>query len=131
LSAAFTVLPFRPVGAWSDRERSLTTTATRTANPNSNNHAHADGNSDPDSEPTPKQITLSAARGYKVQGQQAVDFSWNGATSNNIDICHNGALVPTVPKIPGFYTDHIGVRGKGAYTYKVSEGGTQNSNLAA
>ena len=75
--------------------------------------------------PTPGQITL-IARGYKVQGQQAVDLSWNGATSNNIDIYRNGVLIATVPNIPGFYTDHIGVRGKGTYTYRVCEAGTQN-----
>ena len=75
--------------------------------------------------PTPGQIALSA-RGYKVQGQQAVDLSWNGATSNNIDIYRNGVLITTVPNIPGFYTDHIGVRGKGTYTYRVCDAGTQN-----
>ena len=74
---------------------------------------------------TPGLTTLSA-RGYKVQGQQAVDLSWNGATSNNIDIYRNGVLIATVPNIPGFYTDHIGARGKGSYTYKVCEAGTQN-----
>jgi hypothetical protein len=37
-------------------------------------------------------------------------------------------LIATVPNILGFYTDHIGVRGKGTYTYKVCEAGTQNSN---
>jgi len=75
--------------------------------------------------PTPGQITLSA-RGYKVQGQQTVDLSWNGAASNNIDIYRNGVLIGTVPNIPGFYTDHIGARGKGTYTYRVCEAGTQN-----
>src|SRR5881392_3346348 len=75
--------------------------------------------------PTPGQITLSA-RGYKVQGQQAVDLSWNGATSNNIDVYRNGVLIATVPNIPGFYTDHIGLRGKGTYTYRVCEAGSQN-----
>jgi hypothetical protein len=75
--------------------------------------------------PTPGQITLSA-RGYKVQGRQAVDLSWTGATSNNIDIYRNGVLIVTVPNIPGFYTDHIGARGNGRYTYKVCEAGTQN-----
>ena len=75
--------------------------------------------------PTPGQITLGA-RGYKVQGQQRVDLSWNGATSNNIDVYRNGVLIVTVPNIPGFYTDHIGVRGKGTYTYRVCGAGTQN-----
>ncbi len=75
--------------------------------------------------PTPGQITLSA-RGYKVQGQQTVDLSWIGATSNNIDIYRNGVLIATVPNIPGFYTDHIGARGNATYTYRVCEAGTGN-----
>ena len=74
---------------------------------------------------TPGQITLSA-RGYKVQGQQRVDLSWNGASSNNIDIYRNGVLIVTVPNIPGFYTDNIGARGKGTYTYRVCDAGTQH-----
>ena len=44
-----------------------------------------------------------------------MDLSWNGATSNSIDIYRNGVLVATVPNIPGFYTDNIGARGKGTY----------------
>src|SRR5436190_2180429 len=90
-----------------------TPTATPTATPT------------PTPTPTPGQITLSA-RGYKVHGQQTVDLSWNGATSNNIDIYRNGVLIATVPNIPGFYTDHIGARGKGTYTYRVCDAGTQN-----
>jgi len=90
-----------------------TPTATPTATPT------------PTPTPTPGQITLSA-RGYKVHGQQTVDLSWNGATSNNIDIYRNGVLIATVPNIPGFYTDHIGVRGKGTYIYKLCQAGTQN-----
>ena len=90
-----------------------TATATATATPT------------PTPTPTPGQITLSA-RGYKVQGQQRVDLSWNGASSNNIDVYRNGVLIVTVPNIPGFYTDNIGVRGKGTYTYRVCGAGTQN-----
>ena len=41
-------------------------------------------------------------------------------------IYRNGALIATVPNIPGFYTDHIGVRGKGTYSYRVCDAGTQN-----
>jgi len=74
---------------------------------------------------TPGQITL-IARGYKVQGQQRVDLSWHGATSNNIDIYRNGVLIVTVPNTSGFYTDNIGVRGKGTYIYRVCGAGTQN-----
>jgi hypothetical protein len=74
---------------------------------------------------TPGPITL-IARGYKVQGQQRVDLSWNGASSNNIDIYRNGVLIATVQNIPGFYTDNIGARGKGTYTYRVCDAGTQH-----
>src|SRR5207247_11105562 len=75
--------------------------------------------------PTTGQSTLTA-RGYKVQARQAVDISWHGATSNNIDVYRDGVLIVTVPNIPGFYTDHIGARGNARYTYKVCEAGTQN-----
>jgi hypothetical protein len=74
---------------------------------------------------TPGQITLSAS-GYKVQGRQTVDLSWNGATSNNIDIYRNGVLIVTVPNVPALYTDHMGARGKGTYTYRLCDAGTQN-----
>ncbi len=61
-----------------------------------------------------------------MRGQQTVDLIWGGATSNSIDIYRNGVLIVTVPNIPGFYTDNIGARGRGTYTYKVCEAGTQN-----
>jgi glucose/arabinose dehydrogenase len=75
--------------------------------------------------PTPGQIMLGA-RGYKVQGRQTVDLSWTGATSNNIDIYRNDVFTVTVPNIPGFYTDRIGARGGGTYTYRVCQAGTGN-----
>jgi hypothetical protein len=102
-----------------------TPTATPTPTPTPTSTPTPTPTATPTPTPTPGQITLSA-RGYKVQGQQTVDLSWSGATSNNIDIYRNGALIATVPNIPGFYTDHIGVRGKGTYIYKVCEAGTQN-----
>src|SRR5206468_454748 len=102
-----------------------TPTSTPTPTPTPTPTATPTATPTPTPTPTPGQITLSA-RGYKVHGQQAVDLSWNGATSNNIDIYRNGALIATVPNIPGFYTDHIGVRGKGTYTYRVCQAGTQN-----
>ncbi len=97
----------------------VTPTATPTASPTPTTTPT------PTPTPTPGQITLSA-RGYKVQGRQAVDLSWNGATSNNIDIYRNNVLMATVPNIPGFYTDQIGARGKGTYIYRVCGTGTQN-----
>jgi serine protease len=61
-----------------------------------------------------------------VQGKQTVDLTWTGGTSSNVDIYRNGVLIATVPNIPGFYTDHIGARSRGTYTYKVCDAGTQN-----
>lgn len=39
---------------------------------------------------------------------------------------HQRVLIAAVPNIPGFFTDRIGVSGKGTYTYKVCQAGTQN-----
>jgi hypothetical protein len=69
------------------------------------------------------QIQLQAA-GRRVQGKHVVDLSWTGTSATNIDIYRDGVLIVTVPN-NGTYTDQIGARGKGTYTYKVCEAGTQ------
>src|SRR5262249_24808742 len=89
-----------------------TATATVPPSPTSTATATATATATPSPTPTPGQITLNA-QGYRVQGRQTVDLSWNGATSNNIDIYRNGVLFASVPNIPALYTDHIRVRGKG------------------
>jgi len=53
-----------------------------------------------------------------------VDLAWNGATSNTVDIYRNNALLITTIN-DGSYTDSIGNRGHGSYTYRVCEAGTQ------
>jgi PKD repeat protein len=69
--------------------------------------------------------------GYKVRGLQQADLSWSGATSTNVDVYRNGALVATTEN-DGFHTDAINNRGGGSYTYKVCEAGTATcSNEAA
>jgi hypothetical protein len=68
---------------------------------------------------------MLSARGYKVHGQQRVDLSWSGATSNTIDVYRNGVLIATVANT-GFYTDHPGGGGHATYTYGVCEAGTGN-----
>jgi hypothetical protein len=103
-----------------------TPTPTPTATPTATPTPTPTATPPPTPTPTPGQIITLSARGYKVQGQQRVDLSWNGATSNNIDIYRNGVLIATVSNIPGFYTDNIGARGKGTYTYRVCDAGTQN-----
>ena len=68
-------------------------------------------------------ITLSAS-GYKVKGVHHADLTWSGATSANVDVFRNGAVVATTPN-DGAYTDNTGQKGSGSsYTYQVCEAGT-------
>lgn len=67
-------------------------------------------------------ITLSAT-GHKVQGAQNVDLSWAGASSTNVDVYRDGAVLATTAN-DGAFTDTIGARGGGSYTYRVCEAGT-------
>ena len=63
------------------------------------------------------------ASGRKVGGINTVRLTWSGATSNNIDVYRNSALITTVPNT-GTYTDSTGDTGRARYTYKVCEAGT-------
>lgn len=67
-------------------------------------------------------ITLSA-NGYKVQGVQHADLSWDGATSTDVDVYRDGSLITTTAN-DGFHTDNIGNRGGGSYVYQICEAGT-------
>jgi len=67
---------------------------------------------------------MLTARGYKVQGRQMADLSWSGATSTNVDVYRNNALITTTAN-DGFYTDIIGGRGHATYTYRVCNAGSQ------
>src|SRR5206468_6655131 len=58
-----------------------TPTPTPTATPTATPTPTPTPTATPTPTPTPGQITLSA-RGYKVQGHQMVDLSWNGASSS-------------------------------------------------
>lgn len=70
------------------------------------------------------------ARGYKVKGQQTADLAWSGATSSRIDVYRNGTRIAATAN-SGSYTDAIGQRGGGSYTYRICEAGTSTcSNLA-
>src|SRR6266480_1869205 len=100
---------------------SATPTATATATPT------ATPTSTPT--PTPTAITLSAS-GYKVQGRQRADLSWSGATSTNVDVYRNNVLITTTAN-DGFYTDIIGARGRGTYTYRVCNQGSQTCSNQA
>jgi PKD repeat protein len=74
------------------------------------------------SAPSAGGITLSAS-GYKVKGVQTADLTWSGAGSANVDIRRDGVTIMTTPD-DGAYTDNIGNKGGGSYTYQVCEAGT-------
>ena len=74
-------------------------------------------------------ISLSA-NGYKVKGRHNIDLSWSGATSTDVDVFRDGALVTTTAN-DGAYTDATNNRGGGSYAYQVCEAGTSTcSNVA-
>jgi len=60
-----------------------------------------------------------------VQGINTVRLTWSGATSTNLDVYRNGAVVVTTAN-DGSYTDSTGDTGRARYTYKVCEAGTNN-----
>lgn len=74
-------------------------------------------------------IVLTAT-GYKVKGLQHADLGWSGATSASVDIYRGTEKIATMPD-DGAYTDEIGQRGGGSYTYKVCEAGTSSCSNEA
>ena len=80
--------------------------------------ANGCGGGDPD----PEGIQLVAS-GYKVKGAHRADLAWTGAASTDVDVYRNGAVVETTAN-DGAYTDNIGAKGKGSYTFQVCEAGT-------
>ena len=61
--------------------------------------------------------------GRKVQGINTVRLTWSGATSTNIDVYRNNALVVTTAN-DGSYADSTGDTGRAQYVYQVCEAGT-------
>lgn len=76
-----------------------------------------DGGSTP-----PGGFSLSAT-GYKVKGVQTADLSWSGASGANVDVFRDNVRIITTSN-DGAYTDNIGAKGSGSYTYKVCNAGT-------
>ncbi|MCL1067822.1 S8 family serine peptidase [Shewanella olleyana] len=72
--------------------------------------------------PTGSDINLTL-NGYKSRGVKKVDLTYNGATSTNVDIYRDNAVVSTSAN-NGSYTDTITSKGGGSYTYKVCEAST-------
>ena len=72
--------------------------------------------------PNPTGASLTA-RGYKVKGEHHADLSWTGLTTG-VDIFRNGTRIVTNSANDGAYTDAIGAKGGGIYTYRVCPTGT-------
>jgi subtilisin family serine protease len=70
----------------------------------------------------PGGFTLAAV-GYKVKGVKTADLTWTGATSANVDVLRDGAVVATTAN-DGAYTDSTGQKGSGSISYRVCEAGT-------
>jgi aqualysin 1 len=72
--------------------------------------------------PNPFSLT---ATGYKVRSIRKADLSWSGTTAASIDVYRNNVKITTTPTPnDGFYTDSIGGKGAGTFTYKVCNAGT-------
>ncbi|MBT8471339.1 MAG: hypothetical protein KJN99_01975, partial [Marinicaulis sp.] len=51
------------------------------------------------------------------------DLTWAGAGGASVDIRRNGSIVATTAN-DGAYTDNIGNKGGGSYSYEVCEAGS-------
>lgn len=67
-------------------------------------------------------ITLNATA-YKVKGDKYADLTWSGATTTNVYVYRNGALIATTAN-DGAHTDGPLGKGGGSATYQVCEAGT-------
>ena len=75
-------------------------------------------------DPVAADLTLMA-QGYKEKGWQKVDLVWQGLVSEQVEIYRDDVGV-AVTDNTGIYTDAVGQRGGGSYTYRVCEAGTSN-----
>ena len=63
------------------------------------------------------------ANPYKVKGKHTVDLTWSGATTVQVEIRRDGAVIATTTN-DGAYTDAINDKGAASYTYLLCETGT-------
>jgi PKD repeat protein len=67
----------------------------------------------------PGAITL-AANGYKLKGVKYVDLTWSGAVGTDVNIYRDGQLIATTANT-GTFTDNLGKKARGTFTYQVCE----------
>jgi len=83
--------------------------------------ATASAYSNSDSVITPQQpagTILLSASGYKVKGVQQVDLTWSGTAGGSVVIERGSIVIGPITDL-GAYTDNIGQKGAGSYTYTV------------
>jgi len=76
----------------------------------------------------PVQDIILAVSVYKIKGVQHADLTWTTDNTGLIEIWRDGLIVATTAD-DGAYTDNIGNKGGGSYSYQVCEQGTSNCSL--
>jgi hypothetical protein len=61
--------------------------------------------------------------GYKLRGVHHASLAWSGTSAAQVDVYRDQQLVATVADT-GSYTDNIGRKGNGSYSYEVCDSGT-------
>ena len=69
------------------------------------------------------------ATGYKVKGVQHVDLTWSDSGAGSYDIYRNDVMIDTVTWTS--YTDNLGIKGGGSYSYRICEAGTMTCSNTA
>jgi subtilisin family serine protease len=77
----------------------------------------------------PPPISLTAS-GFKSRGVRNVSLSWSPTGTGGIDVYRNGGVVNTVPN-NGAYTDPVGGKGSGTFSYRVCRAGTSTCSNTA
>lgn len=73
---------------------------------------------------------MLSAENHKGGRINAVQLDWRKATSSEIDVYRDGALIASTPN-DGFYIDSTGDTGRARYNYQVWEAGTQTCSNEA
>lgn len=71
-----------------------------------------------------------SANSYKSRGNAYVDLSWSGGSSSTVDIYRNGSLIATTAN-DGSFTDALGKKVRGSFTYEVCEAGDCSNAVTA
>ncbi|WP_328951649.1 AAA family ATPase [Streptomyces sp. NBC_00184] len=73
---------------------------------------------------------LMKAVGSRWLGLRSAALTWNGATTEKVEVVRDGKVVATVPNT-GRYTDRIAGRVRPSYTYRLCDVGTRHCSTEA